>query len=336
MTLFKDVVEDRWPAIKDLIEEVLAEDWMNPFTAEMIRYQLETGGKRIRPSIVLGVHRAFGGEDGKALPFAAAVEIIHNASLVHDDIQDRDEFRRGRFAAWRRFSTDQAINLGDILFTLAFEVFMKSAIRDTTKLEIVRLTMRAVGELVNGQVQEIVFRQLGGVSVDDYLSMVDGKTGALFRLASKGAFALTENGQDGCMDDLGSLGRYLGSMFQVRDDLIDILGLKEGREPGCDVMEGKISVLTSISISKLDEKGRRELLQMICSPRDKKDAGLVKEVTEIYRRTDAFKEAYGIYMRERERVFAIPVMKRNRRLGDFVSEIVEYMSGPLDKLSCSF
>jgi geranylgeranyl diphosphate synthase type I len=335
-TMPKEGPGDTWPLIRSLIDEVLSESWMNPFTAEMIRYQTGTGGKRIRPAIVLGVHRAFGGDDAKALPFAAAVEIIHNASLVHDDIQDRDEQRRGRPSAWMKYSTDQAINLGDILFTLAFEVFMRSPISDRTKLEIVRLTMRAVAELVNGQVQEIVFRRGGEISVDDYLAMVNGKTGSLFRLASHGAYVLTENGADGCIEDLRRLGSCLGSMFQVRDDIIDIFGLKEGREPGCDVMEGKISVLTSISMARLDPDERRDLLTMLCSPRERKDKALVEKVAGLYRRTGAYREAYDIYQRERQRVFSIPVMKDNKRLEGFVQEIVDHLSVPLDRLSPDF
>lgn len=337
MSLINEMSESNWPSIKGLIEEVLAEDWMNPFTAEMIRYQLETGGKRIRPTIVLGVHRAFDGHDEKALSFAAAVEIIHNASLVHDDIQDRDEYRRGKYAAWKKYSTDQAINLGDILFTLAFEVFMKRPLAEKTKLEIIRLTMRAVGELVNGQVREIVFRHADEVSVDDYLGMVKGKTGSLFRLASKGAFVLTENGSAGsCVEDLSRLGSHLGNMFQVRDDIIDIFGLKEGRVPGCDVMEGKISILTSISLSRLNKAGKRNLIEMLSGPREKKDESVVEKVSNIYRETDAFREAYEVYEKEREKLFSIPVIKDNERLGAFISEIIDYISVPLDKLSKEF
>jgi len=336
MSIFDEVSESRWPLIKGIIDEVLAEEWMNPFTAEMIRYQIESGGKRIRPALVLGVHRAFGGEDGRALPFAAAVELIHNASLVHDDIQDQDEMRRGRRAAWMEYSTNQAINLGDILFTLAFEVFMRSALSDRTKLEIVKLTMRAVGELVNGQVRELIYRKTFQVTPEDYFGMVGGKTGSLFRLASKGACVLTENGSDLYARDLSRLGSCLGNMFQMRDDIIDIFGLKEGRAPGCDIMEGKVSILTSISLARLDERERAGLVGMLSVPREKKDAELVRSVTDVYRKTGAFREAYGLYETEKEKMFSIPVMKSNERLGAFVKEIVDHISVPLRKLSGEF
>ena len=325
--------EKSWPLIMDLIDTVLKENWMDPFTVEMIRYQLEGGGKRIRPAIVLGLHRIFGGEDRKALGFAAAVELIHNASLVHDDIQDQDEYRRGKHAAWRKYTTNQAINLGDILFATAFEVFMKSDLPEPIKMEIVRLTMRAVGELVNGQVQEIIFRKGGEVTVENYLKMVGGKTGSLFRLAARGAMVLTGNGSEHDLDDLTSLGSSIGNLFQARDDIIDIIGLKEGRKAGSDVMEGKISILTSISLAKLEEEGRRELLDLLAAPRDSKDRGVVEKVEEIYRKTGAIEEATAVYWRERERIFSVPIVKNNASLGSFMSEVADMISLPLDENS---
>ncbi|MFH1437856.1 MAG: polyprenyl synthetase family protein [Pseudomonadota bacterium] len=333
MSVLKQMPEKSWPLIMDLIDTVLQENWMDSFTVEMIRYQLEGGGKRIRPAIVLGLHRVFGGEDGKALGFAAAVELIHNASLVHDDIQDQDEYRRGKHAAWKKFTTSQAINLGDVLFATAFEVFMKSDLPEPIKMEIVRLTMRAVGELVNGQVQEIIFRNGAEVTVDNYLSMVGGKTGSLFRLATRGAMVLTGNGSEHNLDDLTSLGSSLGNLFQVRDDIIDIVGLKEGRKAGSDVMEGKISILTSISLAKLDEEGRSELMGLLAAPRDSKDGDVVEKVEKIYRKTGAIEEATAVYRRERERIFSIPLVKNNVSLGSFMSEVADMISLPLDENS---
>jgi geranylgeranyl diphosphate synthase type I len=322
--------------IMGIIDEVLAEDWMNPFTAEMVRYQLDSGGKRIRPALVLGIHRAFGGADAGALHFAAAVELIHNASLVHDDIQDQDEQRRGRKAAWKEYSTSQAINLGDILFSIAFEVFMRSSLGEGTKFEVVKLAMRAVEELVNGQVQELIYRRTFQVTPEDYFGMVGGKTGSLFRLASKGACMLTENGSDAWRSDLGRLGSCLGNMFQVRDDIIDIFGLKEGRSPGCDIMEGKVSILTSISLMRLRGSERASLVDMLGVPREEKDAGLVGTVIDVYRKTGAFREAFGLYEKEKERMFSIPLMMTNEKLGAFMKEIVDHISVPLQRLSCDF
>ena len=333
MSVMKQLPDKTWPAIMDLIDGVLTENWMDPFTVEMIRYQMEGGGKRIRPAIVLGLHRIFGGEDRKALGFAAAVELIHNASLVHDDIQDQDEYRRGKHAAWKKYTTNQAINLGDILFATAFEVFMKSDLPEPIKMEIVRLTMRAVGELVNGQVQEIIFRKGGEVTLDNYLNMIGGKTGSLFRLAARGAMVLTGNGSEHSLDDLTLLGSSIGNLFQVRDDIIDIIGRKEGRKAGSDIMEGKISILTSISLSKLEEEGRRELLSLLAAPRDEKDSGIVERVEAIYRKTGAIEEAAAVYMREREKIFSFPIVKDNESLGSFMSEVADVISLPLDENS---
>jgi geranylgeranyl pyrophosphate synthase len=125
-------------------------------------------------------------------------------------------------------------------------------------------------------------------------------------------------------------------MFQVRDDIIDIIGLKEGRSPGSDVMEGKVSVLTSISLAKLDGKGRKELVDMLNAPREGKEDGIVKKVARIYRETGALRDAYGLYEREKAKIFAIPVMKHNARLGEFMEEIIDSISTPLKDLERNF
>jgi geranylgeranyl diphosphate synthase type I len=298
----------------------------------MIRYQLESRGKRIRPALVFGVHRALGGSDEAAIPFAAAVELIHNASLVHDDIQDQDEERRGRPSAWKRFSINQAINLGDILFALAFEVFDRSAFPPEIKLEVVKLSIRTVCELVNGQVLELMYRRKGEITLDEYFTMVDGKTSSLFRLASRGAQALRANGTDVWRDDFASLGSCLGNMFQLRDDIIDLFGMKEGRRAGSDILEGKVSVLTSLSLARLDAGDRRELIGILQVPRDRKTDDVIGRVTDIYQRADAVRGACELYARERDKLFGLPVMRENRQLHGFMAQLVEQVSAPLDRI----
>lgn len=324
--------ERYWPDIRRVIEEALALGGTNIFTAEMIRYQLESRGKRIRPALVFGIHRAFGGSDEAAIPFAAAVELIHNASLVHDDIQDEDEERRGRPSAWKRFSINQAINLGDILFALAFEVFDRSSFPPEIKLEVVKLSIRTVCELVNGQVLELMYRRKGEITLDEYFTMVDGKTSSLFRLASRGARALRANGTDVWREDLALLGSCLGNMFQLRDDIIDLFGMKEGRRAGSDILEGKVSVLTSLSLSRLAPGDRQELLDILQVPRSRKTDDVIGRVTDIYHRTDAVRGACELYTKEREKLFQLPVVKENKLLLGFMTQLVDQVSAPLDTI----
>lgn len=323
------ISKDDWRRMITLIEGVLAKSWISDLSKEMIHYQLDTGGKRIRPAIVLGISKALNYDTTHVLPFAATVEIIHNASLVHDDIQDQDVLRRGRATAWKQYSVDQAINLGDCLFTLAFEVLMKSPVADKTKLDIIARTVSAVSELVNGQVQEITYRQQREISVDEYFSMIEGKTGSLFKLAVQGSFLLSTHPPQDELDDLGRIGTALGQMFQIRDDMIDLAGLKESRVPGADIWEGKISILTAIAQSRMNETDRHGLLDMLRLPRNQKSPELIKKVARIYTQTQALEEATTLFHQAKGQVLSNPALSRHHGLYGFLTQVMTQLSLPV-------
>lgn len=185
-----------------------------PLLEEMILYQLNTSGKGLRPRIICSL---VGIEEG--IPFATAVELIHNASLVHDDIQDRDVLRRNQESAWKKFGTDQAILLGDALFSLAFSVL--SGKPKASKL--VPLLSETVFVLASGQSEELASDSL---TLESYERIARQKTGGLFSATLAAAAILAE--KDASRASV--LGTELGLLFQITDDLIDALGLKDGRE----------------------------------------------------------------------------------------------------------
>jgi geranylgeranyl diphosphate synthase type I len=328
MSLLSEYHAQHWSGVKGHIEALMAHEAFNPFAAEMIRYQMTTGGKRIRPTLVIMTTEAFGGAAVPCLPFAATVELIHNASLVHDDIQDQDTTRRGKPSAWVAFSTEQAINLGDLLFVLGFEAFNRMDIPDALKLSVMRLTIRAIGELVDGQVYEFVLKERDVVTGDDYFRLVSGKTGSLFRLAYCGGYALSGDG-GGHTGDMRTMGEHMGGLFQLRDDLLDALGLKEGRPAGSDVAEGKIAYPAAHYMTSAAEKDRARLLEVLRMPRDETPQEAVDEILQRYREAGSMRAAFERYAERREAILALECVRQNGELRSRMRAVLEELEPPI-------
>ncbi|MFC4946172.1 family 2 encapsulin nanocompartment cargo protein polyprenyl transferase [Pseudonocardia sp. GCM10023141] len=177
------------------------------------------GGKAIRPALTLTAAAGVGGATGVAVPAAVAVELVHNFSLLHDDVMDRDTTRRHRPTAWSVFGASPAILAGDALLTLAMDVLAASPAGRSG----VRVLSAAVQELVDGQIADLDFEQRSDVGIPECLHMAECKTGALLGAAcALGAAA--GGGSPAQVQELDRFGRDLGVAFQFVDDLLGIWG----------------------------------------------------------------------------------------------------------------
>ena len=230
----------------------------------MIRYHLgwedaegrpqEAGGKGLRPALCLLACEAAGGDWHRALPAAAAVELIHNFSLIHDDIQDRDQERHHRPTVWSIWGEAQAINAGDALLTLARPVVLTLAnegVPAATVIEAARVLDESTLEMVEGQTMDIAFEDKSDVDVAAYLQMVRQKSGALFDCALR-LGVLAAGGDWVLAERLGMVGRTLGTAFQVRDDMLGVWGdeSKTGKAAGADVYRRKKSLPVVYALSE--------------------------------------------------------------------------------------
>ncbi len=201
-------------------------------------------GKLLRPSLVLFTAEELGGEIEEALPGAVALELIHNFSLIHDDIQDYDETRRGQPTVWKRYGVAQAINVGDLMQALAVTQAL------TVGKEAMSVLVEATVEMIEGQGFDLDFEGKV-VGVNSYLAMVDKKTGALIRCAFRmgGLIACVPSG---VVKDLGKMGKELGRAFQIRDDLLGIWGDKAitGKPQGTDIRRKKKSLPVAIALAR--------------------------------------------------------------------------------------
>jgi len=201
------------------------------------------GGKLLRPSLVCFSCEALGGEPERALPLACALELIHNFSLVHDDIQDGDELRRGRPTTWKAFGAAQAINAGDGLLVLALRTALQaqSSLPPEVVLAAQGALLSATFRMIEGQALDLSLEGGWEVGVERYLDMAKKKTGALLGCALElGALAA---GRPELLPAHRKLGEVLGLAFQIRDDFLGIWGdpAVTGKPVGSDLARGKRS-----------------------------------------------------------------------------------------------
>ena len=216
------------------------------------------GGKRLRPYMVIRSCQILKGKVSNAMPAASAVEMVHNFTLVHDDIMDNDEIRHGVPTVHKKFGMPIAILAGDVLFSKAFQVITDSKLSSSATIQLVSRLAKACVDVCEGQLLDVKMAEERKIpSQAEYITMVGKKTAALFDVScAMGAICATNKEKD--ISNLSSFGRNLGIAFQITDDLIGVMGdSKITKKPvGNDLREGKKSlpILMAIKLAKGNEK----------------------------------------------------------------------------------
>ena len=292
------------------LERALAQD--GPLT-RLLRYPLGLeepdgtpgpgiGGKLLRPSLVCFSCEALGGDVSAALPLACALELVHNFSLVHDDIQDGDELRRGRPTVWKAFGTAQAINSGDGLLVLALKTAIgaQGALSPKAVLTALEALSSATFRMIEGQALDLGLEGDDSGGVAEYLAMARRKTGALFGAAFElGAIAA---GRPELGSENRELGETLGLAFQITDDILGIWGKPEqtGKPARSDLVRRKHSWPVAYALEQDPTLG--ELLSRSPVPVEK-----VLERLSTFGVRRAAEEAARRYAREaRDKAEALP------------------------------
>ncbi len=200
-------------------------------------------GKRIRPILCLLACQAAGGDWRQALPAAAAIELLHNFSLIHDDVEDNSPTRRGRDTVWKIWGIEQAINAGDAMFALAHLALNRLADRDVAAPVVVQALRRfdeTCVALTQGQHADMDFEKRDQVNVDEYLAMITGKTAVLISLSAE-LGALIAGADAATVDHYAQFGQSLGLAFQVIDDILGIWGdeTRTGKSAATDISTKK-------------------------------------------------------------------------------------------------
>jgi geranylgeranyl pyrophosphate synthase len=233
-----DWASARLGAVDQLIKGVISGPGI---MAETAAYHLAAGGKRFRPMFLLAIANAVSAPEQVALQTAAACELLHNASLVHDDLQDKDATRRGRPAVWQKFGPEIAINLGDYFIASAFSLLAGLDCHYRLRVGLTDLFAETTRIVINGQSDELSASGNLSLTINGYESIARRKSGMLLALPVSSALTITDTGTP-YAKHAGSAMQWMGIAYQVQDDLVDLFGLKDGRPAGVDLREGRVSL----------------------------------------------------------------------------------------------
>jgi len=248
------------------------------------RHIIDAGGKRLRPFLVLKSCKLVGGREEDAIPTAAAIELLHTFTLLHDDIMDEDEKRRGVPSVHTKWDTPTAIVAGDLLFAKVYETITKHTdtkhVKPKRILQILKEISEATVIICEGQTRDMMFESKETVSKDEYFEMIQAKTAALFETSARcgGILGGANNSQ---VEPLGEFGRYSGIAFQIIDDVLGLIAdEKVLRKPvGNDIREGKLTLIVVHALEKASKNQRKKILENLGS----KDASpeTIRETIEL-------------------------------------------------------
>ena len=228
-----DTVADDFSRVNDLIIKRLSSDV--PLVEKIAQYIIESGGKRLRPLLVLLSSRALGYERDDHLKLAAVIEFLHTATLLHDDVVDTSDMRRGRSTANARWGNAPSVLVGDFLYARAFEMMV-----ELQNLKIMDVLSHATAVIAEGEVLQLMNVKNPDVSEDKYMEVIHNKTAMLFEAASHTG-ALLAGANDDQERAMSAYGKHLGLAFQLVDDVLDYRGAADamGKNVGDDLAEGK-------------------------------------------------------------------------------------------------
>ncbi len=238
-----------------------------PEIQEMVRYCLGSGGKRLRPALVFFA----GWRDGRTIPaalvkVAAVIELVHLATLVHDDILDSASVRHGRTTASRKFGSETAVLLGDALFAHAVNLST-----DFPGSEVCRLVSRATRRVCAGEIAQTARRGAFDITLTEYFRIIELKTAELFRVSCFLGARLGEYSDEFC-EAAGRFGVSLGTGYQIYDDLTDFFGKEEqtGKTLGTDLINGKYTLPVILLLQVLGDEEKAEFCRDVCGNREEK------------------------------------------------------------------
>jgi geranylgeranyl diphosphate synthase type I len=265
MSRLSSQIADSAEKVNGFIEKVVDSESEPQRLYRAARHIIDAGGKRLRPFLVLKSCKMVGGNEEDAIPTAAALEILHTFTLLHDDIMDKDEKRRGVPSVHTKWGIPIAIVAGDLLFAKVYEAITKYTdtkhVKPKRILQVVKEISEATIVLCEGQTRDMIFESKETVSEADYFRMIEGKTAALFE-ASARCGGLLGGATKSQVRRLGEFGRYAGIAFQVIDDVLALTAdEKVLKKPvGNDIREGKRTLMVVRALEKASKSQRKQIL----------------------------------------------------------------------------
>jgi len=260
---FPEDYKDRVKRINEYLMRSLDVIEDKKLKAAMAHYPA-AGGKRLRPILATIVCEAVGGKAESAIPFGTALEIVHNFTLVHDDVMDEDDTRRGIKTVHAQYGVPEAILAGDALFARAFEIVSDTDAEAEDVVKLVEIMAKAVRLLAEGQQMDMDFEDAKKITSDDYLKMIERKTAVLYSAAAQGG-VIIGGGTEAQEEALFEYGRLIGLGFQIWDDVLDLRSDQEtfGKPVLNDIRNGKKTLIVVNGLEDMNALERKQFMKVL-------------------------------------------------------------------------
>ena len=249
---------------------------------EVTSHLVNSGGKRIRPLICILTAKAFGYAGKELIQLASAIELLHTATLIHDDVVDESTSRRGKESIQRKWDNAHGVLVGDFVYSKAFQLMA-----GLENSQIIKILADSTNIISEGEVLQLSLKSKGLISEDDYFEIIGRKTAELFKASSKSAAVLSEASLKE-VESAGDFAYSLGIAFQIQDDLLDYFGNEEatGKKVGKDFQEGKITLPLLRAIQLASKENKETILRLMQT----KNSFDLPQVIDIIKSTGALDE----------------------------------------------
>ena len=282
--LYKKIIQKELQQLEEMLSSSISSD-INLAT-EVSQYVVGSGGKRIRPVICILVAKMLNYKGSELIKLAGSIELLHTATLIHDDVVDQSSTRRGKESIHTKWDNSHSVLVGDFVYSKAFQLMAS-----LDNQEIIRILADSTNRISEGEVLQLSLKKREVLSEKDYFEIIDRKTAELFK-----ASAITAGSLASCNEDefisLANFAIALGMNFQIKDDLLDYFGDEEltGKKLGKDFEEGKFTLPLITALPVMSEEHKSMILETIFYKEKSnfkkivkiiKDTGAVKKVEEI-------------------------------------------------------
>jgi octaprenyl-diphosphate synthase len=313
--LYKKIIQKELKQLEDSLSSSISSE-INLAT-EVTQYVVGSGGKRIRPVICILVARMLNYKGSELIKLASSIELLHTATLIHDDVVDQSSTRRGKESIHTKWDNSHSVLVGDFVYSKAFQLMAS-----LDKPEIIRILADSTNRISEGEVLQLSLKKREVLSKKDYFEIIDRKTAELFK-----ASAITAGSLASCNEDeftsLTNFAIALGKNFQIKDDLLDYFGEEEltGKKIGKDFEEGKFTLPLIVALPLMSEEHKFMILETLFD-NNKSD---FKDIVKIIKDTGAVKNVEGICNQFSETCFkeleTFPASDYKRALIDIVENI---------------
>lgn len=297
----------------------------------VLDHQFLSSGKLIRPMMIFELSKILKIDPQITISWAVTCEVLHSATLIHDDLQDGDLVRRGVASIWAKFGKNMAINAGDYLMLLAPHAISNSTLDIETKLKLHELFIKMSTEIVVGQCKEFELNNLNSENIKkDYIECINGKTAALFAGLAKGVGIIAGQTPDN-INKISEVFCTLGTIFQIQDDLLDLYGEKQRDGQGNDIKEGKVSYLIATHLENCPQD-LFLIKELLFKPRELTSDNDILWIKQLLKESSTFDVCIKDFLSRIEELIESPIFNEFNELKMLVITLLEKVILPIEHI----